>query len=145
MIGSRRSAGFWRMHLHGFVAVHLGHHDVHQDDCDVGSRFKGGYRFAPGAGGKHDHAASFKHAAQGKNVADVVVHHQHFLANQRIVGTMQSIEHLLLFRRKVGDDAMQEERGFVEQPLGRLNALHDHAARQGVQAGILFGRQVPCR
>ena len=36
MIGSDWNAGFFADGAHGVVAVHLGHHDVHQDDVDVG-------------------------------------------------------------------------------------------------------------
>ena len=39
---------------------------------------------------------------------------------------VQPLEHRLLLRRQVGDDAVQEQRGLVEQPLGRLHVLqHD--------------------
>ena len=38
--------------LHGFVAVHLGHHDVHQDDGEVGGGLDGRDGFAAGAGGE---------------------------------------------------------------------------------------------
>ena len=37
---------------------------------------------------------------------------------------------------------MQEERGLIEQPLGRFDALHDDAARHGVQLGVLLRRQL---
>ena len=36
---------------------------------------------------------------------------------------------------------MEEQRGFVEQPFRRFDALDDDAARHGVQLGILAGRQ----
>ena len=38
---------------------------------------------------------------------------------------------------------MQEESGFVEQPLGRFDVLDHHAARQRVQLRIFFRRQLP--
>ena len=40
---------------------------------------------------------------------------------------VQPLEHLLLLGRKLGDDAVQEKRGFVEQPLGGLHVLQDDA------------------
>ena len=43
--------------------------------------------------------------------------------------TVQALDHALLLGRQVGDDAVQEQRGLVEQPLGRLDALDDDAAR----------------
>ena len=49
---------------------------------------------------------------------------------------------LLLFLGQIGDDAMQEERGFVEQALGRFDVLDDDAAREHVQPGVLFRREV---
>ena len=36
---------------------------------------------------------------------------------------------------------MQEQRGFVEQALGRFDALHDNAARHRMQLRILVGRE----
>ena len=36
---------------------------------------------------------------------------------------------------------MQEERRFVEQPLGRFNTLDHDAARHGVQPSIFLGAQ----
>ena len=36
---------------------------------------------------------------------------------------------------------MQEQRGLVEQPLWRFDALNDDAARHGVKLRILVGRQ----
>ena len=50
---------------------------------------------------------------------------------------------LLLLGRQVGDDAMQEQRRLIEQPLGRLHALDHNAARHGVKLRVLFGRQFP--
>ena len=38
---------------------------------------------------------------------------------------------------------MQEERRLVEQPLGRLDVLDDHAACHGVELRVLFGRELP--
>ena len=52
---------------------------------------------------------------------------------------VQPLQHALLLRRQVGDDAVQEQRGLVEQPLGRFDALHHDAARHGVQLRVLLG------
>ena len=43
---------------------------------------------------------------------------------------------------QVGDDPVQEQRGFVEQPLRQFDALDDDAARHRVQLRILLGRQL---
>ena len=64
---------------------------------------------------QHGHAAALENAAEGEDVAHVVVHDQHLFADQRIVGAVQAIEHFLFFARQVGDDAMQEQRRFIEQ------------------------------
>ena len=48
----------------------------------------------------------------------------------------------LLLGRQVGDHAVQEERGLVEQPLGRLDALDHDAARERVQPRVLLGREL---
>ena len=55
---------------------------------------------------------------------------------------MQALEHPLLLRGELGDDAMKEQGGLVEQPFRGFNAFDDNAAGQDVQAGVFFGRQV---
>ena len=40
---------------------------------------------------------------------------------------------------------MQEQRGLVQQPLGRLDPLDHDAAGHGVQLCLFFGRQLPAR
>ena len=66
-------------------------------------------------------------------------------ADEVFVGAVQPLEHPLLVRRQVGDDAVQEQRGLVEQPLGRFDALDDDAARHRVQACVFLGATAPCR
>ncbi len=51
---------------------------------------------------------------------------------------MQPFEHPLLLARQVGEDAMQKQRGLVEEPLRRFDALHHHAARQRMQLRVLL-------
>ena len=77
-----------------------------------------------------------------EDVARVVVDQQHGAADQILVRAVEPLEHALLLGRQVGDDAMQEQRGLVEQPLRRLDALHHDAARHGVQLRVLLGRQL---
>ena len=57
---------------------------------------------------QHRHAAALEHAAEREDVSHVVVHHQHLLPDQRVVGTVQAIEHFLFFAWQVRDHAMQE-------------------------------------
>ena len=92
----------------------------------------------PGPSGQNRHSAPFQHAAEREDVAHVVIHDQHLLSHQSVVGTMQPVQHFLLLRRQIGDHAMQEQRSLIEQPFGRLHAFDDHAARQRVQASIFF-------
>ena len=65
-------------------------------------------RLMPGGRRNHFHAAAFQDAAQGEDVAHVVVDYQHGLANEVVIGAMQAFDHLLLLLRKIGDNAMQE-------------------------------------
>ena len=58
-------------------------------------------------------------------------------ASSRLV---QALEHALLGRRQVGDHAVQEERGLVEQALGRLHALEHDALRHLAQLRLLARR-----
>ena len=106
-----------------------------------GRGFDGGDGFASSAGGQDRHAATFQHAGEGEDIADVVVDDEHLAAEKRFVGLVQAVEHALLVRRQVGHHAMQEQRGFIQQPLGRFDIFDHHAARQHVQAGILFGAE----
>ena len=60
---------------------------------------------------------------------------------QRLVGAVQPLQHTLLFGREVGDNAVQEQRGFVEQAFRGLDVLDHNAPRHRVQQSILFRRQ----
>ena len=48
----------------------------------------------------------------------------------------------LLLRRQVGDDAVQEQRGLVQQPLGRLHVLEHDALGHRLEPRLLLGGQV---
>ena len=75
---------------------------------------------------QHLHLLILEHARQREDVARIVVDDQHLAAAQHLVRAVQPLEHLPLGLRQVGDDAVQEERGLVEQPLRRLHVLeHD--------------------
>ena len=87
------------------------------------------------------HAAAFQHARQREDIARIVVDQQHRAADQILVGAVQPLEHALLFGRQFGDDAVQEQRGFIQQTFRRFDALDHDAARHGVQLRILLGRQ----
>ena len=76
------------------------------------------------------HAPPLQHAAECENIPNVVVHHQHFLPHQRIVRAVQTVEHPLFLRRKVGDYTMQKQCSLIQQPFRRLHSFDHHAARQ---------------
>jgi len=55
-----------------------------------------------------------KDAAERENVPDIVIDDQNFLPDQRIIGTMEPVQHSLLFLRQIGDHTMQEQRRLIE-------------------------------
>ena len=81
---------------HGLVAVHLGHHDVHEHHAQVGSVLDQLDGLAAVGGADDFHLVVFEQRGQGEDVAGVVVHHQHLAAAQHLVGVVQPLEHLLL-------------------------------------------------
>ena len=68
---------------------------------------------------------------------------EHGAPDQVFIGAMQALQHAPLLRRQVGDDPVQEERGFVEEPFGRFHPLDDDAARHGMELRILLPGQLP--
>src|SRR6202030_2318300 len=87
-------------------------------------------------------AAALQNAAEGEDITHVIVNDQNLLSNQGVVRAMQAIKHDLFLGRKVRDDAVEEESGLVEEALRRFHSFDNHATRQGVQAGVFFGREV---
>src|SRR5437867_10779849 len=61
---------------------------------------------------------------EGEDIARVVVHHEDLAAAEDFAGAVETLEHGLFFRRQVGDDAVEEERGLVEEPLGGRSEEH---------------------
>ena len=96
----------------------------------------------PAVGRAEDfHVVVLEHGRQREDVARVVVDDQHLAAAQHVVRAVQPLEHLPLRLRQVGDDAVQEQRGLVEQPLGRLHVL-EHDALGDRPAAALPPRRV---
>jgi len=58
-----------------------------------------------------------------------------------LVGAVQAIEHLLLRLRQVANLAMQQERRFIEQALGRIHILQHHASRECAKLWVFFRPQ----
>ncbi len=100
-----------------------------------------GDRLAAGRRREHFHAAPFEYAAQGKDIARVIVDQQHRTPDQIFIRTVQALEHALLGLRQVSDNPMQEQRRLVQQALGRFHALDHDAARHGVQPRVFVGRE----
>jgi hypothetical protein len=95
-------------------------------------------RLLAGGGRQNPHPAPLQHAAQRKDVAGIVVDQENGSIDKVLIGTVQPLQHALLFGRQVGDDAVQEESGLVQQAFGRLHAFHDNAARHPMKPGIFF-------
>ena len=108
-------------------------------------RFDQRDRLVAGRRGQHLHAAPFQHAGEREDVAGVVVDQKRGLSDQILVGTVEPLQHALLLDRQFRDHAMQEQRGFVEQPFRRFHALDHDAARHGVQFRVFLGRKFPAR
>ena len=100
----------------------------------------------PAVGGaEHLHLLVLEHRGQREDVARVIVHHQHLAAAQHFVRAVQPLEHLPLRFRQVGDHAVEEQRGFVEQALGRLHVLEHDALGHALEPRFLLARTAPCR
>src|SRR5581483_1021939 len=99
--------------LHGFVAIHLRHHDVHEHNGKVGGGFDGGDGLASGTGGEDGHATTFQNTGEGEDVADVIVDDEDLAAVKSLVGLVQAVEHALLLGGQIGDNAMEEEGSFI--------------------------------
>ena len=74
-------------------------------------------------GEEHLHLVALEHAGQREDVAHVVVDDQHLLAGEHRVGLVRSASaSAACVSGRFASHAVQEERGLVEQPLGRLDA-----------------------
>src|SRR5580693_5593322 len=91
------------------------------------------------------HVMTLEQAVERENVADVVVDHKNLTPRQRFVTAVEVLDHRLFRFRQFGDDAMEEERRHVKQPLGGAHALEDDALGALAQAYLLSVRQVPAR
>ncbi len=87
----------------------------------------------------HFQIVIFQQAGQRENIAHIVVHHQHLLADQRDVGFAQLFQDAALVRRQIGFGAMQQQHRFVQQPFARLNRPDDARAPQPRQLQLFVG------
>ena len=89
---------------------------------------------------------AFEQCRQGKDVAGVVVDDEHLASAEHVVGVVHAFEHLLLFRRQIGDNAVQEQGRLVEQTLGGLNILkHDTLGHGLDSASSSADRSLPVK
>ena len=134
MIGRLPEPGHLPDRPHRLVAVHLRHHDVHQHDVDVGRLLQPRDAVPAALGVDHLHLAPLQEGGQREDVADVVVDDQHRAAGERRIGPVELLEHPPLALGQPGRDPVEEERGLVEQPLGRARVLDDHRLGQAAAA-----------
>ena len=145
MIGSCSNSGDLAHGLHRLVAVHLRHHDVHQDEVDVRVRAE---RLdpVPAVLGEDDlHAVRLEHGGEREDVAHVVVDDQHLLALEHRLGAVELLEHAPLRLRQPRLDAVEEERRLVEQPLRRARVLDDDRLGVLLQPRLLAARELLAR
>ena len=122
------------------VAVHLRHHDVHQDDVDVRVLLELGERALAVLGVDHVHLVALEQRRQREDVAQVVVDDEHVALRELRIALREPAQHALLALGQVRLDAVQEQRGLVEQPLHRRDVLDDHGLREAVQALLVLVR-----
>src|ERR1700689_3169538 len=89
------------------------------------------------------HVMTLEQAVERKNVAYVVVDHENLTPGQRFVTAVEVFDHRLLRFRQLGDDAMEEARRLVKQPLGGAHTLEDDTLGALTQAYFLRVGQVP--
>jgi hypothetical protein len=70
-------------------------------------------------------------------IAGVVVDDQDLAAMEDFVGAVKPFEHQLFLDRQLGHDAMQEQGGLVEQPLGRLDVFEDDALGHALEPRLV--------
>ena len=96
MIGRVRNSGASADFAHRLVAVHLGHHDVHEHDAQVG-RSLNDLDGAPAVGrADHVHLVVLEQGGEREDVARVVVDHEHLAAAQDFLRAVEPLEHVLL-------------------------------------------------
>ena len=121
MIGSERNSRNLADGPHGFVAVHLRHHDVHQHQIDIRRLLQQLDAGAAVFGVHHFQIVIFQQAGERENIAHVVVHHQHRFADQRQDRSRATVPESGTGPGVRSASARCSRRtGFVEQPLQRM-------------------------
>ncbi len=99
--------------LHGCDAVHLGHHDIHQNEINLVLRIlQSGFErsdcFKPVPRDPEFHAATFQHAREGENIPNIVFDHEDAAPLKGCVAIARFLYHPLLLGWEVGYDLMEE-------------------------------------
>ena len=116
---------------HGVVAVHLRHHDVHQHDVDVRRRCRAS-RSPPGRSRRRSPASC---GARARSSCAKMLRMSSSTISTFLPASTASVSWscsiaLPVLRRQARDRPVQEQRGLVEQPLGRPHATRGSACRQ---------------
>ena len=80
---------------HRLITVHLRHHDIHQDDGDVGIGIDQLNGFIARGGCENAHAAPLEHAAERKDIPGIIINEQDGAIDQIFIGSGQSLQHAL--------------------------------------------------
>ena len=102
---------------HGLEAVHLRHHDVHQDEVDGRALVEPSHGFATVARDLDVRALRLEHAAEREDVPDVVLDEQDAPSLKQRLAIARLAQHALPLGRQLRLDLVQEERDLVEQAL----------------------------
>ena len=100
-----------------------------------------GEGLAPVLGEQDAHPAGLEHAADGEQVAHVVVDQQRRPLREEGVGRLDASEHLALVRRQPGLAAVQVQRRLEQQPLRRGRVLDDDRLGVAAKARLVASRQ----
>ena len=128
--------------LHGFVAVHFRHHDVHQSDVDTGRILQRLDAIPAVFRIQHLHVVAFEEAGESEDIPHVVVDDEHFLAGENRILLVKLLEHLPFRFRQILFHAVQEERGFIKQAIQRSHVFDDDCLCHASQLGFLFRSQI---
>src|SRR5579875_2323808 len=124
--------------LNRLVAVHLGHHDVHEHDVDVGRLLQGLQGVLAGLRVDDVHVVSLKGAGHRENVPHVVIDDENFSAREDRVHVPGALQDLPLLLGQIGLHPVQEKRGLVQKPLGRAGLLQDDRLCRLAQPGFFL-------
>ena len=135
--------GFHLTHSrHRHVAVHLRHHHVDKCDIDVVGLLQEVQRFLARIDGDDIHLLPFQQRGEGKDVADVVIDDQGFLAGQLAAHRLGAINSGSRGGAILRLRLAQDRRDLLLQPLGRPRVLDDDAFRGLAELDLLFASQI---